>query len=102
VRTQCRPLICETDEDCPYFPNQRLVDGELETFTEEFECRNGVCQSADLEAHPEAQLYSYEAELLCLASLPRAEVYDGPDPCPAGSSGEGLCALPLPDPCLQP
>jgi hypothetical protein len=87
----CRPLVCEADIDCPRFPNS--------TFEEVFECRNGLCQSADLQAHPVVVLYPDEALLMCQADLERGEPYTGPSPCP----GQGeTCPLPLPDVCLQP
>lgn len=100
----CRPLICEIDEDCPIFENRRRGHlGTPETFTEEFECRNGLCQSADLDSHPLEELYRPEAEMLCLAPLERFELYDGPDPCPGvGPSSDAWCPQPLPAGCLQP
>jgi hypothetical protein len=100
----CRPLICEIDEDCPMFENIRLGhDGARETFIEEFECRNGVCQSADLESHPPEALYRPEAEMLCMAPIERHELYDGPDPCPGvGPTSDAWCPQPLPAGCLQP
>lgn len=100
LSTLCRPLTCDIDGDCPRFENMRLGDdGERETFIEEFECRNGLCQSADLDEHPPEIVYAHEAFLLCNAMIERHEPYDGPEPCPGG---EETCPLPLPDACLQP
>lgn len=99
----CRPLVCEVDEECPRFGNERFVDGEREPFTENFECRNGVCQSDDLESHPPEIVYSSEAAMLCLAPLPRRAEYEGPDPCPGVPfDSTEACPLPLPAACLQP
>jgi hypothetical protein len=99
----CRPLICETDEDCPLFDNVRSVAGERQVFVEEFECRNGLCQSADLESHPPDDLYHHEAGMLCSAPLERREIYEGPDACPGVEpTSEDGCPLPLPVGCLQP
>lgn len=86
----CRPLVCEDDSQCPWFPNIEI--------DEVFECRNGICQSADLENHPVDELSVDDAQLMCQAHLERGAPYTGPDPCPGGEP----CELPLPEPCLQP
>lgn len=99
IQPLCKPLVCEEDADCPVFENS----GRNGPFTEEFECRNGLCQSSDLEGHPVDVLSPLDGMLLCAANHERDEIYDGPDPCPGVEpfSGEA-CPLPLPDTCLQP
>ena len=99
ISSACRPLVCTEDADCPLFENQ----GPSGPFTEEFECRNGLCQSSDLDAHPLDEVYPEEALLLCSAAYERDEDYDGPEPCPGIDPLSGdVCPLPLPAACLQP
>lgn len=90
VAQNCRPLVCEVDEDCPWYDSK-----------DRFECRGGLCQSADLDAFPPDRLSPDDAETLCNAPLERGVAYEGPDPCP-GVEPSGTCPHPLPDVCLQP
>ena len=99
--TECRPLLCETDDECPMWPDGHPGRSE----GQEYECRDGFCQNVDIEAYPEDLVSTTSAGFLCRASLPRGEVY-GPVDCAALiENDEGQithCGLPLPDDCLQP
>jgi hypothetical protein len=96
----CRALVCETDDDCPLFYTPG--DNEDEIVTNDYECRNGLCQNADVERFPEDEISYEDAITLCLGNVERADdSYDGEPYCPDATFGE-TCPLPLPDACLQP
>lgn len=96
----CRPLVCEVDEDCPSYDDTDVGDEDASLHVE-YECRDGLCQNADVEAYPPGEVDLGDANVLCNAPLERGVAYEGPDPCPGGEPG-GSCPLPLPDVCLQP
>jgi hypothetical protein len=98
----CRPLVCESDADCPWF-RARDLDGQLSTLV--YECRSGICQDENTEKYPKEAVDRDDASLLCLAPIDREDgVYEGEPPCPEAAPGDhdALCDLPLPATCLQP
>jgi hypothetical protein len=99
--SDCRPLVCAHDSECPWFKTR--VPESDEVMTRTFECRNGVCQDADPDAVVEGVIDYDDAELLCLADVGLQESYEGEPWCPgAEPGGPATCPLPLPDACLQP
>lgn len=96
-----RPVACETSSDCPQFTGPSHV----------YECRAGICQSADVETYPPDVVTWEMADELCYAGLPRGDTLD-----PVGAAAQqvsvwlgsacpsmaGGCTLPLPGTCLQP
>jgi hypothetical protein len=96
----CRPLVCETDEDCPYF----LTNRDDETVVREYECRNSLCQDSDTDLYPVDVLNRSAAQLLCFAAVARRDdEYLGGPICPGVDVGsQEPCPLPLPDACMQP
>lgn len=96
-----RPVACDTTADCPQFT------GPSHTY----ECRNGICQSDDIETYPPDAITWAMADELCYAGLPRGDTLDPTGPaaqqvsawlasaCPSMTGG---CTLPLPGMCLQP
>lgn len=99
--SDCRPLVCTTDDDCPHF-NTKSLDGEITEYV--FECRNSLCQDADTERSPVDVITNDQAQLLCLANVARVnDHYQGEPYCPGVDwlSNEP-CPLPLPDACMQP
>lgn len=99
--SDCRPLVCTHDSECPWFSTR--ASGSDEVMTRTFECRNGVCQDADPDALPEAVIEYDDAQLLCLADVGPDESYAGESWCPgAEPGGPATCPLPLPEGCIQP
>jgi hypothetical protein len=96
--SDCRPLVCTTDEDCPSF----WVNGpDGEPVRHDYECRNSLCQNSDTDLYPIDVISKDDAELLCLANVERAAEYEGEPWCPGVDDGEP-CPLPLPDACMEP
>ena len=96
-----RPIACGETADCPLFT------GPSHTY----ECRSGMCQSADTTTYP-ADAVTWEiADELCYAAFAREDTLDPNGPaaqqisewlasaCPSIAAG---CSLPLPGMCLQP
>jgi hypothetical protein len=98
----CRPLVCETDKDCPVFSETRSDDDEKTK--REYECRNSLCQNADTDLFPLEYVEYRDASLLCLAEVERVDdQYEGEPACPGVDPHSGEpCPLPLPEACLQP
>ncbi|HVH97610.1 MAG TPA: hypothetical protein VM869_02830 [Enhygromyxa sp.] len=99
--SDCRPLICATDEDCPSFLTRNSDD---EVVTNEYECRNSLCQNVDTERFPIDYVDRSDAELLCRANIERDDFYEGEAFCPGVDplTSKEPCPLPLPDGCMQP
>jgi len=99
IPADCRPLVCETDDDCPQFTTRNAEGPVMLTY----ECRNSLCQNADTERHPEDVIGSQDAQLLCLADVGRVdEQYEGDPICPGVEEHDEPCPLPLPEACMQP
>lgn len=100
--SDCRPLVCEGDDQCPWYRRRDHDTDEVETVV--YECRNGLCQDEDLDRHPLDEIGYSDAQLACLADVAReGENYEGESWCPASNGiGDDDCPLPLPDSCAQP
>lgn len=92
VSADCRPLVCETDDDCPIHFLGTVRD------LVEYGCRSGLCQNLDdaRYPYPPQSLDSITASLLCDAEQPRGTAQ--PSVCWDGSQ-ETTCSLPLPEWC---
>ena len=89
----CRPLICETDDDCPYFYTQSGDDTVLNVY----HCERGLCVNEGRELVDEDGTVAFEvATQLCRALVERDESYEGPPWCEDDAE---QCSTPLPDSC---
>ncbi len=95
-----RPVACTSTADCPQWQSWS------------FECRNGLCQNADLTRYPPSIVDWSTVNELCRAPFPRADTIEPLSPAElavyeatmsvCSSSAAAVCALPLPSLCWQP
>lgn len=99
--TDCRPLVCEEDRDCPWMV---FDDGSADGDAVVFECIAGLCQNADQAHHDPDEIDEFDADMACLADVARrGGEYLGEPYCPGRLDvPHAACPLPLPDACAQP
>ena len=96
--SDCRPLVCSTDDDCPLY--RTLEDGE--TVWRDYTCELGLCSRDDLPLVVDGTVERRLASSLCAAPMARGDFNDDvpDDYCPGGERDDP-CPLPLPASCIQ-
>ena len=84
----CRPLVCSTDDDCPFFQGRT------------YDCHNGRCETSDIPVVESSD----RLVALCMSTAPRPTDCDELDPVAqaliANNCDASGCTVP--STCLQP
>jgi hypothetical protein len=96
--SDCRPFVCESDDDCPMFRTESY--GEVHQHV--YVCENGLCLREGEEGLVDGGIARWYASALCLAPFERG-TGSGTNWCPGvDPDSDDPCPLPLPETCLQP